>query len=607
MDRGGSPIVLYSRNRKPRGKGLRTRTGCITCRRRHIKCDEGKPSCGPCDKSAQTCVYNRRLAATSSAAGTTIPPDPMPALQNSDQSTHRYHSSEPIHQFLPETSDQEAWPGNLRDSPHPQTAGALTLDILRESSVASPEHAPLQVISPENCSSSGNTAFTQASPEDLTTRSVASSGQTLDTATARWFGLLAGDAQLEQQALPGPGYEPERDFGTHESPYAADLRQKSPEEQLWQAPEKLRLLPQEVFLFENFVDHISHWIDLFDPTNNFSNFVPHLAMNNTGLMSAILALSVRYLSLNLGVAAEKPYNRNDALQYYYETLHYVQKAMQYDTYKTSLELLATALIISTYEMLDGSCRDWERHLKGVFWIQRSQIIHGDSKGLKQAVWWAWLCQDVWAAFREKRKTLTFWTPMRTYGDLNSYELASRSVYLMAKVVNYCSREETDASENQVQPRIDKAEVLLEMLDEWKNYLTVEFSPLPVDKSVYPDVFEPIWIHPPAFGVALQLNCCARILVLLHRPSLGGLNRYMEQQIVLARCVGYICGIAMTLSDDASCIMSSQCLFIAGMCIQDVLQREAVIKLIDSCRQRTGWPIKSLSEELKEFWDGAHGS
>jgi hypothetical protein len=124
-------------------------------------------------------------------------------------------------------------------------------------------------------------------------------------------------------------------------------------------------------------------------------------------MNAVLALSCRHLSLNPGISIDEPPDRNSALQYYYQTLHYVQKAMRYSSYQTSLELLATTLIISTYEMLDGSRKDWERHLEGVFWIQRSQVIHGESEGLKSAVWWAWLCQDVWAAFREKRKTFTF--------------------------------------------------------------------------------------------------------------------------------------------------------------------------------------------------------
>jgi hypothetical protein len=222
-------------------------------------------------------------------------------------------------------------------------------------------------------------------------------------------------------------------------------------------------------------------------------------MRNLGLMKAILALSTRHLSLIQGVTEEQTQERNNALQYYNETLHYLSKAMQYDTYKTSLELLATALIVSTYEMLDGSGKDWERHLKGVFGIQRSQVIHGDSKGLRQAVWWAWLCQDVWAAFREKRKTFTFWKPTRNFDVLDPHEMAARSVYLMAQVINYCSREESEMEGGNITSRIDKADQLLEMLDEYQRYLTTEFTPLPFQDGVSNDVFQPIWIHPSSFG------------------------------------------------------------------------------------------------------------
>lgn len=196
--------------------------------------------------------------------------------------------------------------------------------------------------------------------------------------------------------------------------------------------------------------------------------------------------------------------RNRALQYYNDTLHYVSKSMQHDTYKTSLELLATALIISTYEMLDGSGRDWERHLQGVFWIQRSQVIHGDSKGLKQAVWWAWLCQDVWAAYTEKRKTFTFWKPQRTYADMNPYELAARSVFLMAQVINYCSKEEMEASSGDLSGRIQEANRLISMLEDWHQYLTTEFRPLPLHPEAQSTAFRAIWIHPPSFGKYITL-------------------------------------------------------------------------------------------------------
>jgi hypothetical protein len=42
-------------------KPKRVRTGCLTCRQRHLKCDEGKPICQNCRKSNRTCVTGVRL------------------------------------------------------------------------------------------------------------------------------------------------------------------------------------------------------------------------------------------------------------------------------------------------------------------------------------------------------------------------------------------------------------------------------------------------------------------------------------------------------------------------------------------------------------------
>jgi hypothetical protein len=48
----------------PKGKSAkstRTRTGCLTCRDRHLKCDEGAPSCQNCLKSNRECRKGMRI------------------------------------------------------------------------------------------------------------------------------------------------------------------------------------------------------------------------------------------------------------------------------------------------------------------------------------------------------------------------------------------------------------------------------------------------------------------------------------------------------------------------------------------------------------------
>jgi hypothetical protein len=42
-------------------KPKRVRTGCLTCRERHLKCDEGQPNCLNCRKSSRVCKRGVRL------------------------------------------------------------------------------------------------------------------------------------------------------------------------------------------------------------------------------------------------------------------------------------------------------------------------------------------------------------------------------------------------------------------------------------------------------------------------------------------------------------------------------------------------------------------
>lgn len=162
--------------------------------------------------------------------------------------------------------------------------------------------------------------------------------------------------------------------------------------------------------------------------------------------------------------------------------------------------------------------------------------------------------------------------------MTPYELARRSVWIFAKAVDYCSEEEIQSGEANIHARIERADLLIAMLDDWLNNLPVEFGPIPKQPSDACHDFQPLWIHPPAFGkprslmesrayllifqgVSMQFHYSARILILLHKPSLGGLPGHIVRQKRLKEAVDTICGIALALSDAASSLVSSQCRFI----------------------------------------------
>ena len=455
-------------------------------------------------------------------------------------------------------------------------------------------------------------------------QSTSSVGWNLDVASLRWLGLLADDAANDGEffadvfnwndsltfqdngrsedhptSLPPPGISASV-FVPPVSPPTPSVTGLAPiQKQEWQA--SIQLFDHEIPIFRRFVERLALWFDLFDPQKHFASFVPHLAMCNEGLMKAILALGARHMSLKPAESGPA-LDRTAAVQYYYETLRYLQQAMKFESYNRSLELIATALIVSMYEMIDGAGKGWERHLKGVFWIQRSRNIGAESLGLEGAGWWAWLRQDVWAAFREKRKVYSYHKPTKKYQDMDQYDLASKSVYLLAQAVNYSSEQERKEGENDFQGRVERALQLFGMLDEWRRHLSVHFKPLLLEKQVAQNsAFQPIWINPSPLGTAIQIHHFARILLLVHQPAPGGYIELFRRQEQIAEGVDTICGIAMLIKDEPSTVSSIQCLFAAGLYTQNQTKREAIIQMIDEHQARNAWPVKSLSEELRTEW------
>lgn len=338
----------------------------------------------------------------------------------------------------------------------------------------------------------------------------------------------------------------------------------------WNTATDIGLSAQERRMFHHFIRNLGPVIDFFDAMRHFSIAVPHLALRNVGLMKALLSVSARHLSLHVdfskkapegdtGTVSCLPIDRSVAVEYYYETLHYLNQAMRYPSYTLSQELIATATLISTYEMIDGSNRDWERHLKGVFWIQRYQDNDGESGGLGQAVWWAWLRQDVWVALRERRRVFTAWQPKKHISMLSAPELTSRMIYLLAQCVNYASREELETTD--LQQRLEQGNTLLYKLQEWYDYLPRGFNPLPTiqDSAIFP----PICVYPPSYAGALQMHSLARVLVVLNRPPVGGLEDYRAARRLLTASVNTICGLARTIDadDTGASLAALPCLFV----------------------------------------------
>lgn len=117
---------------------------------------------------------------------------------------------------------------------------------------------------------------------------------------------------------------------------------------------------------------------------------------------------------------------------------------------------------------------------------------------------------------------------------------------------------------------------------------------------------------------MQLHHCSRILLTTHEPHLDGIHGLLKRQKYIQNDIEMVCGIGMTLTEDASSMLSSQCLFIgkappqsiltlshnalAGMFMQKPREKGFLLEMLDSCQKRCGWPTPSLRSELEQIWE-----
>jgi hypothetical protein len=350
-------------------------------------------------------------------------------------------------------------------------------------------------------------------------------------------------------------------------------------QQPWNTPESLILGGQDIDYLQHYVNVVCPLLDLFDESQkHFANYVLHLALRNEGLLKAVLAVSASHRashpsetqrvsvdSLLSSQADPTPRShREQALQYYYETLAWLSQAMRIPGFVNSEEILANAALISWYEAFESdSSPNWERHLKGVFWLQRQRNSDGESLGLPGAIWWSWLQQDIWAAFRHGRRTLTIWKPTKTLKELDQENLVRHILYTQAKAVSYASPE---AIENvSFEQRMSDAEELLAILVEWHALLPRQCQPIPisVNDATGDVIYKPIWIHPPRYAAAVQAYNVTKLLVVLNKPSRGGRQEYQERQNLLEISVDQIAGIASAPNANFPplAVVNSQALFI----------------------------------------------
>lgn len=240
----------------------------ITCRKRHLKCDEIKPICGPCVKKDKTCEYpaSGRRSNDSPAFERAIA-DAVPVSGQEPTASPGQASAHVLNNPSPEIASYErheppgvGWSCSDADTnPPPPTV----LDQL--STGQSPIAFQHNYLSPSNAS----------------------------FAAVRWFGLLASDAARDSPQLPSienshgtqshsvdhlridglsqpyslqyatQVLDSTLDSGASNGPTGHQEGSAVEEELIWQSREAIELLPTEHALFGHFINQVSTWVCIY--------------------------------------------------------------------------------------------------------------------------------------------------------------------------------------------------------------------------------------------------------------------------------------------------------------------------------------------------------
>ncbi|KAH6625744.1 fungal-specific transcription factor domain-containing protein [Boeremia exigua] len=600
-----------------KSRGLRTSTGCLVCRKRRVKCDETQPRCKNCTRVERDCEYPQKSAT----------PQRPRAL-----SARTVEEAPVIPGNLP-LPGPDATPLSL---PVPPDGLSSSAPITTQSWI------PFSIDPPQIPGT--------ALPDDsfFLDDSLFSFGDTLTPSFGpiEWYDLLAQDAidtmqdqnpsnrwnfdysSLSRRQTPRQSVAP--DTGLDDGDGPASVTQDLISEP-WNTDTPIELKEDELIFFEHYINVVAPILDLFDPLNHFASMVPHLALRNVGLLKSILAVGARHLTLGqshtdfseatLHVPPDTPTSVHSlspnaakfAEQYYFETLQYLSQNLLYQTYTGSHEILVTAIMISTYEMF-GTAENpdhsaWDRHLRGAFWIQRNSNTSGESNdSLKRAVWFSWLRQDIWAAFRTGRPALTIHQPTKSMSELTTEELTTRIIYITAKCVQFAAT----PKEQNITEYIEAGATLMRMLDAWKRRLPQAFEPIRITntystpRSASDSVsLTPIWIHPPAHAAAIQMYHFSRIVMVLNQPSIGGLNVHQTRFKMLRESTTVICGIAAAQQSQnlPSAFVSFQAVYAAALCADSQEKQAEILEILDRVLHISKFPSRSILSDLVKVWSG----
>ncbi|KAI0173271.1 hypothetical protein GGR52DRAFT_379662 [Hypoxylon sp. FL1284] len=625
-------------------KSRRVRTGCLTCRERHLKCDEGIPDCLNCRKSNRDCKRGVRLNFIDMTCKEPpyMPPTEEWAVQFQDESRliaseyqgglGRYTDSDsqaatpqtepdlnplPLprrHSHVFENADSQARvdrkPRILTSSLQPiyyddrsQTHSTFVGDTRTHSRRSSDASfmAPLGSTHPTGYGSMASDPF--GSMKDDGSRAPSHNGykgSEMSVATSMGGFTGIGPPSTFRGGTGGSSAESDVEAGL-----MTPSSENSAEREYINSADELRFM-------QVFVSEVGIWMDSLDKDKHFSRMIPYHALKCPMLLNALLACGVKYLTLT------QKYNDDKALFYYDTATTQLLRSLQ-NPERNTAECATTAVVLNVYEIMSEKPTQRMSHIAGARALIRECGWNAKSEGLGAACFWLNVGMELLSCLAFNWQTA--WEPDQWGIDIafiadkdapaDEEEAWVHAIfYIVAKIANFRASipkfQEPSPRDEQVrlQGRYAEWQRLKNMCDCWNTCCPRPMHPYGylypsqqtgANKSLFPNV----WLIKRAAIIGRLFYHTAQCLLAQINPILPKDSE--EARRVQQHHAHQVCGIVAHIEDRGVFSVSIRSLAIVAEILTDAAEQREVLAILEKIDRETGWKLTGVIQNLKKIW------
>ncbi|CAI7565513.1 unnamed protein product [Penicillium pancosmium] len=354
---------------------------------------------------------------------------------------------------------------------------------------------------------------------------------------------------------------------------------------------------REHVLWQNYLNEICSWLDMFDNHRHFASTFPQMAKTSPHLRYSILALSARQLERE-----QNEKSQSESLSLYQEAIHLLFPELE----SKSTPVIASCVILCVLEMLSCNPKEWRRHLDGCAYLIQAAGINGFSGNEEQALFWCFARMDVCGGLISEEDTIIpihNWRPrdmscseasrlFLSSNKTNFDTYANYTVYLCAETLSVLFGSSSKAPHPCTSCRSFPEEDGNSYVHRWGELFThveqwYENRPSQM-KSIFTVSTPSQASRDKPFPTVLYGNGAA----------ISGNQLYHKSVLWHAR---QICAISASNAHHGCWTNALQPLWIAGKVMSHYSEHEAIVETLVRIERETGWATTWRVEDLKEFW------